>query len=243
MYKNTKWKLLFIKIKAKLETLLKLSPLINQQLVEPSLVELKLNGHFWMIFIGLSWVVEEFCPTALYNVASVRWGLKIFVSGLKIFVSAQLHWDRSVEVWTLTGPLQHADIYLFQQICCCLGSLSCFMTLLFRYQMISCWLHSPVRMSTWVYRWCNTTQTLLKQSSSLSLQVVSVHVNIAYCWFVVSWPVKPLKEQKLVTPGEVGTSCSSMLMAEVSAAVSIHVHAILVWKVHVLYCFHTVSMN
>ena len=59
-------------------------------------------------------VVEEFCPTLLYNVASVYSGLQnlFMLSYLKV-PSQHFH---QVEVWTLTGPSQHLVSFPFQTL-------------------------------------------------------------------------------------------------------------------------------
>jgi len=55
-------------------------------------------------------IVDEFWPTLLQNVC---WHL-FFHSSLKLPATA----INLVEVWTLTGPLQHLDSFLFQPFCC-----------------------------------------------------------------------------------------------------------------------------
>ena len=69
-----------------------------------------------MMLLVIHITVEEFLPILHYNVASVPQGSLAFVMHSSLMIPSQ-H-SNQVEVWTLTGPLQHLESFLFQTFCC-----------------------------------------------------------------------------------------------------------------------------
>ncbi len=95
--------------------------------VDPLLAAITWSNHFLIDFISFSHWSVGLCPTLVYNVAPVYWGLWVFV-----YAQLSPHGFSQDELWTLTGLLQPLDSFIFSRsvvdLLGCLGSLSRCMT-------------------------------------------------------------------------------------------------------------------